>query len=124
MFAIRASIILKRATDILQALPVEFGPIGNTTVQRTNVDEVKIVLWVYPFTTAVVDFEGEVGRLGVRLNGREISAYDGRVWICLCKVTTKNEPMPCLSYDIAYIAHMPVPVPISMALLGFLIGAK
>lgn len=42
---------------------------------------IEVVLRVDPVAAAIVDLEGQVGRFGFGLDGREIGADDAGVWV-------------------------------------------
>ena len=54
---------------LLEALTIEFRPIRNASVQKTDVNVFEIVLGVDPFAAAVVNLKVEVRWDAIRLNG-------------------------------------------------------
>lgn len=67
-------IIHQRECALLEALTIECRPIGNASVQETDVNVFEILLGVDPFTAAVVDLEAKIRWDAIRLDGRKIRA--------------------------------------------------
>ncbi len=60
------------ALNELVAFFVEGRPVGDAGVEEPNVDVVEVIWGIYPFATAVVDFESEVWGDGNALARRKV----------------------------------------------------
>lgn len=76
--------------EVLVALPVEGGPIGDAAEEAANVDEVEVGGWIDPFACHVVDFEAAVVGLHAWLHGGEVGADDFGVGEFVCYVCSKR----------------------------------
>ena len=52
---------------------VKGGPVGHASIHQTNVDVVEVILWIDPFTAAIVNLEAQIWRSNTGLNRREVS---------------------------------------------------
>lgn len=73
------------------ALLVESGPVGYTTEETADVDEVEVVGLVEPFAAAVVDFETAVVGLHSGLDWGEVGSYYFGVGELVCYVSVGKE---------------------------------
>ena len=98
---------------IPQHLAIHLDPVGYGPQQLARMDQV-VLVFVQPVQVVIVDFEFEIWRDPGRLDGGEVNAFDGRFGVGIGDI-----PGACQSIDSgwtvkkAYIAQIPVPVPIS-----------
>lgn len=59
----------------LVTLLIESRPIGNTGVEKANVNIVEMVCRMYPFAAGIVGLKAEIGGLRHALDRREIGPY-------------------------------------------------
>ena len=98
---------------IPQHLAIHLDPVGYGPQQLARMDQV-VLVFVQPVQVVIVDFEFEIGRDPGRLDRGEINAFNGRFGVGVGDI-----PGTCQSIDSrwtavkAYMAQIPVPVPIS-----------
>lgn len=100
--------------EVLVALPVEGGPVGDAAEEAADVDEVEVGGRVDPFACHVVDFEAAVVGLHAWLHRGEVGAYDFGVGELVCNVCSECQWLAeCKSCFVSVpVAQMPVPVPV------------
>jgi hypothetical protein len=61
--------------NLLESLLIQIGPVSYTAREAAHVHEIKAVLGIRPFATAVVNLEADVVRCAGDLGWRKISAW-------------------------------------------------
>jgi len=66
-----------------ESLLHELGPIAYTSVQISNVNVVKVVVWPGPFHLAVVNLKDAIGGNEFWLYGTEVCTKDLSIWMLI-----------------------------------------
>lgn len=61
--------------NLLESLLIQIGPVSYTAREAAHVHEIKAVLGIRPFATAVVNLEADVVRCAGDLGWRKIGAW-------------------------------------------------